>query len=97
MNHLHQLLDSVGCSQEEATKTHSSVIVKNPAFEEDDKHGMHDRLNESQVIDLNNYSDADDEDLGLYSGQEGYIEELSTWFYLDTALLKSSENVLSET
>ena len=29
--------------------------------------------------------------------QEGYIEELSTWFYLDTALLKSSENVLSET
>ena len=88
MNHLHQLLDSVGCNQE-ATKTHSSVIVKNPAFEEDDKDlcmymqkddkdGMHDRLKESNVIDLNNYSDADDEDLGLYSGQEGYIEELST-------------------
>ena len=80
LNHLHQLLDSVGWSQEEATKTktHSSVIVKNPAFEEDDKDGMHDRLKESNVIDLNNYSDADDEDLGLYSGQEGYIEELST-------------------
>ena len=30
-------------------------------------------------------------------GQEGYIEELSTCFYLDTALLKSSESVLSET
>ena len=29
--------------------------------------------------------------------QEGYIEELSTCFYLDTALLKSSESVLSET
>ena len=28
--------------------------------------------------------------------QEGYIEELSTCFYLDTALLKSSESVLSE-
>ena len=31
------------------------------------------------------------------STQEGYIEELSTWYYLDTALLKSSESVLSET
>ena len=29
--------------------------------------------------------------------QEGYIEELSTWFYLDTALLKFSVSVLSET
>ena len=29
--------------------------------------------------------------------QEGYIEELSSCFYLDTALLKSSESVLSET
>ena len=29
--------------------------------------------------------------------QEGYIEELSTWFYLDTALLNSSESVQSET
>ena len=29
--------------------------------------------------------------------QEGYIEELSTCFNVDTALLKSSENVLSET
>ena len=29
--------------------------------------------------------------------QEGYIEELSTCFYLDTALIKSSESVLSET
>ena len=29
--------------------------------------------------------------------QEGYIEELTTCFYLDTALLKSSESVLSET
>ena len=29
--------------------------------------------------------------------QEGYIEELSTCFYLDTTLLKSSESVLSET
>ena len=28
--------------------------------------------------------------------QEGYIEELSTCIYLDTACLKSSENVLSE-
>ena len=34
----------------------------------------------------------------LGQSQEGYIEELSTWFYLDTtALLKSSEKVLSET
>ena len=29
--------------------------------------------------------------------QEGYIEELSSCFYLDTALLKSSECALSET
>ena len=29
--------------------------------------------------------------------QEGYIEELSTCFNLNTALLKSSESVLSET
>ena len=29
--------------------------------------------------------------------QEGYIEELSTCFNLDSALLKSSEFVLSET
>ena len=29
--------------------------------------------------------------------QEGYIEELSTYFYLDTTLLKSSKSVLSET
>ena len=29
--------------------------------------------------------------------QEGYIEELSTCFYFDTVLLKSSESVLSET
>ena len=28
--------------------------------------------------------------------QEGYIEELSTCFYLDTVLLKSTESVLSE-
>ena len=33
----------------------------------------------------------------LNGHQEGYIEELSTCFYLDSALLKSSENVLSET
>ena len=29
--------------------------------------------------------------------QEGYIEELSTCFYLDSALPKSSDSVLSET
>ena len=29
--------------------------------------------------------------------QEGYIEELSILFYLDTALLKSCESILSET
>ena len=29
--------------------------------------------------------------------QDGNIEELSTWFYLDTAILKSSESLLSET
>ena len=33
----------------------------------------------------------------IYQTQEGYIEEVSTYFYLDTALLKSSESVLSET
>ena len=33
----------------------------------------------------------------FYRYQEGYLEELSTHFYLDTALLKSSESVLSET
>ena len=32
-----------------------------------------------------------------YNVKEGYIEELSTCFYLDTALLKSSESGLSET
>ena len=29
--------------------------------------------------------------------QQGVVEELSTWYYLDTALLNSSESVLSET
>ena len=29
--------------------------------------------------------------------QEGYIEEVSTCFYFDTALLRSSESALSET
>ena len=29
--------------------------------------------------------------------QEGYVDELSTWFYLDTALSKSSESLLFET
>ena len=32
-----------------------------------------------------------------YVNQEGYIEELSICFYLDTALLKSSESLVSET
>ena len=32
-----------------------------------------------------------------FQTQEGYIEELSTCFYLDTPLLKSSERLLSET
>ena len=32
-----------------------------------------------------------------YAIQEGYIEELSKRFYLDNAVLKSSESVLSET
>ena len=32
-----------------------------------------------------------------YAIQEGYIEELSKIFYLDNAVLKSSESVLSET
>ena len=32
-----------------------------------------------------------------YAIQEGYIEELSKMFYLDNAVLKSSESVLSET
>ena len=31
------------------------------------------------------------------TGQEGYIEELSTCFYLETALKKFSKSVLYET
>ena len=33
----------------------------------------------------------------VHSLQEGYIEDLSTRFNLDTALIKSSESVISET
>ena len=35
--------------------------------------------------------------MSMYLIQEGYIEELASCFYLDTALLKSFESVLSET
>ena len=36
-------------------------------------------------------------DSTLSDKHEGFIEELSTCFYLDTTLLKSTESVLSET
>ena len=42
-------------------------------------------------------SNADKNYWVVRNAQEGYIEELSTRFYLDTALLKSSKSVLSET
>ena len=55
------------------------------------------RSKDNKLLDTQTYFCVSISHVEISCTQEGYIEELSTRFYLDTALLKSSERLLSET